>query len=100
MADDSKKWPPEAIRALIQVLRAYCHLEADFRTVAAMLHSFELLHQAPKDWMDDLNQARQTDEYRKISEQLEPEFRALEQSLDESELARLLASVQSKGLLN
>ncbi|MHB8755650.1 MAG: hypothetical protein ACYC92_11940 [Candidatus Acidiferrales bacterium] len=96
----TEKMKPEPVRLFIKLMRAYCHLRADRNTLAAILQTAETLNQVPHGWLNALKLARTTPEYRSISEQLEPSFGALEESLEESELARLIESIPSTDLPN
>ena len=91
---------PEAVREFIKLLRACCHLRADRNALAAILEGAEKFNQVPHGWLNALKLARTTPEYRSISEQLEPSFAGLEESLQESELARLIESIPPTDLLN
>lgn len=74
-------------------MRDYCRLDAERRMLAALFYTAEVNDQPPYKWLDALKQARTTPEYRKISEQLEPSLVALEESLEQDELARLIESI-------
>ena len=81
-------------------MRANFRLQADVRALAMILEAAVDLNQPPLGWLDALRLARLQPEYRSISEQLAPQFAALEQSLDLSELGGLLDSIPPTDFLN
>lgn len=97
---NDRRMNPDAVREFIKLMRAYLHLQADMRYLAAMLKTCEDFNQVPYGWLDALKQARTTPEYRSISEQVEPLLAALEESLAESELARLIESIPTADWIN
>jgi hypothetical protein len=91
---------PEQTREILKLVREHFRLQAEVRTLAAMLEVAERLDQAPFKWLDALKQARETQGYRSISEQFEPQLVAIEHSLEENELAHLLGSIPPAEFLN
>jgi hypothetical protein len=91
---------PEQTREIIKLVREHFRLQAEVRTLAAILEVAERLDQAPFKWLDALKQARQTPGYRTISEQFEPQLAEVERSLEDTELGLMLEKIPPTQFLN
>jgi hypothetical protein len=85
--------PSEFPRKLATLIREYTTQLADVHTLRAMLTVAEQGLASVDQWEDALEQARQTPEYRNISEQYEPLLLRLEHMADIREVENLLATM-------
>jgi hypothetical protein len=84
---------PKQIREIARLIREHFLLQADIRALGAILDAAVNLNQPPFGWLEALRLARLQPDYRNISEQLAPQLAELEQSLEASELVRLLENI-------
>ena len=91
---------PKVIREFIKLVREHFHLQAEVKTLAAILETAVYVHQPPIDWLEALKLARETEAYRNISEQYAPLLAQLEQSADANELDRLIGTIPPTDFLN
>ena len=85
---------PEFGRQLAALMRDYLRLQADARSLASILTYVDTQHELPVGgWLATLKAMRETPEYRKIAEQYEPQFRAVEDAADVEECQQLLATM-------
>jgi lipopolysaccharide biosynthesis regulator YciM len=80
----------EQRRALAAFLREHMKLIAENLALRAILDSNAAHEQAPVDWQDNLEQLRQTPEYRAIVEDFEPQIAQIERGDAESDLIESL----------
>src|SRR5713226_9355864 len=74
-----------------KLLREYFRLQAEVKTLAGIIQTFVHLNEPPPmNWLELLKLARETQDYRNISEQYTQVLARLESVADASELARLL----------
>jgi len=85
-----KKMTPKQVREFVPLIREYFRLQAEVRSLAAILEGAVQGHQPPWGWREALKQLRLTDCYRNISEQYALELAHIEQAADEHELRRVL----------
>ncbi len=85
---------PDKLRKLLELLRDYCRLAAEVRSLGSILRYVDTQGCLPPEgWVTSLEAMRLTPEYRSISEQYEPLFLRAEQSLDVTEVEHLLATM-------
>ncbi len=97
----TEKNNPEKLRKLLQLLRAYTQLQAEYSSLASILTYVETQGHLPTEgWLATLKEMRLTPEYRRISEQYESLFLRAEQSLDVNEAEQLIATMPSAQILN
>jgi hypothetical protein len=85
---------PKLGRTLVALMREHLRLQADLRSLAAILAYAETENHLPSEgWLATLKVMRQTPEYRTISEQYEPLFLSAEQAADLAECQQLLATM-------
>jgi hypothetical protein len=87
-------------REFVKLIREHFRLQAEVRTLAALLETAVQLNQPPFGWLDALKLARKQPDYRSISEQFEPQLAEVERSLEESELGRVLEKIPPIQFLN
>ena len=80
----------EQRRALAAFLREHMRLIAENLALGAILDSSAAHEQAPVDWQDNLEQLRQTPEYRAIVEEFEQPIAQIERGDAESDLIESL----------
>ena len=84
----------EQSRKLIELLRAYMVLQAENRSLAAILEYVETQGHLPAGgWAASLEAMRDLPEYQNISEQYESLFRRVEQATDVTEAEHLLETI-------
>ena len=83
----------EQRRALAAFLREHMKLIAENLALRAILDSSAAHEQAPVDWQDNLEQLRQTHEYRAIVEEFESQISQIERGDGESDLIESLQRV-------
>jgi hypothetical protein len=83
----------EQRRALAAFLREHMKLIAENLALRAILDSSAAHEQAPVDWQDNLEQLRQTHEYRAIVEEFESQISQIERGDAESDLIESLQRV-------
>ena len=83
----------EQRRALAAFLREHMKLIAENLALRAILDSNAAHEQAPVDWQDNLEQLRQTHEYRAIVEEFESQIAQIERGDAESDLIESLQRV-------
>ena len=81
---------PEQRRALAAFLREHMKLIAENLALRAIMDSNAAHEQAPVDWQDNLEELRQTREYRAIVEEFEPQIAQIERGDAESDLIESL----------
>lgn len=91
---------PESTQAFVKLIREFFRLQADVRTLAAILQAAEQLDQPPIKWLEALRLARLQPDYRSISEQYAPLLAHIEQSAEANELDRLIKSIPPTQFLN
>jgi hypothetical protein len=87
------KMTPEQIREMGKLIREHFRLQAEIRSLAAILEGAEQVRQPPWGWRQALKQLRLTESYRKISEQYAQQLTHIEQAADENELRRLIDTI-------
>jgi hypothetical protein len=90
----------ESTQAFVKLIREFFRLQAEVRTLAAILQTAEQLDQPPIKWLEALKQARTHPNYRNISEQYAPLLDHIEQSAQANELDRLIKSIPPTQFLN
>ena len=90
----------EQRRALAAFLREHMKLIAENLALRAILDSSAAHEQAPVDWQDNLEQLRQTHEYRAIVEEFESQISQIERGDAESDLIESLQRVLGGRPLN
>jgi hypothetical protein len=91
---------PEQRRALAAFLREHMKLIAENLALRAILDSNAAHEQAPVDWLDNLEQLRQTAEYRGIVEEFEPQIAQIEQGDADSDLIESLQRLLGERAVN
>lgn len=84
---------PNQIREFVPLIREYFRLQAEVRSLAAILEGAAQGHQPPWAWREALKQLRLTESYRNISEQYALELARIEQVADERELRRVMEAL-------
>jgi len=84
---------PERIRETARLIREHLRLQAEVRSLAAILESAEQVRQPPWAWRDALKQLRRTESYRNISEQYAQQLARIEEAADENELSRVIGTI-------
>jgi hypothetical protein len=81
---------PQQIRETAKLLREHFRLQAEARSLAAILEGAEQVRQPPWNWREALKQLRVTDSYRNISEQYAQRLAHIEEAADENELLQVI----------
>jgi hypothetical protein len=84
---------PKQIRETAKLIREHFRLQAEARSLAAILEGAEQVRQPPWNWRDALKQLRLTESYRNISEQYTQQLADIEQYADENELCRVIDTI-------
>lgn len=84
---------PDQARNVVKIVREQLRLQADLRSLASILTYAESSNQPPHDWLQALKLTRETPEYRRIADELEPLLVRIETAADEKEVELLLASI-------
>lgn len=91
---------PKTTREFVKLIREFFRLQAEVRSLAALLQTAELMDQPPIKWLDALKQMRTLQEYRNISEQYAPLLAHIEQFAEATELDQLIKSIPPTEFLN
>jgi hypothetical protein len=91
---------PKVIREFTKLVREHLRLQAEVKTLAAILDTAVYVHQPPIDWLEALKLARETEAYRNISEQYDSLLVQLEKSADLNQLDRLISTIPPTEFLN
>jgi hypothetical protein len=89
---------PQQIREIAKLIREHFRLQAEARSLTAVLQGAEQVRQPPWAWRDALKQLRLTASYRNISEQYAQELAHIEEAADENELLRLIDTIPTTRL--
>jgi len=84
---------PKQIREFVPLIREYFRLQAEVRSLAAILEGSAQVRQPAWGWREALKQLRLTESYRNISEQYALELAHIEQVADEHELRRVIEAL-------
>ena len=84
---------PKQVREIVPLIREYFRLQAEVRSLAAILEGAVQGHQPPWAWREALKPLRLTQSYRNISEQYALELAHIEQVADEHELRRVMEAL-------
>jgi len=75
---------------MAKLIREHFRLQAEARSLAAILEGAEQVRQPPWKWRDALQQLRLTQSYRNISEQYAQQLAHIEEAADENELSQVI----------
>jgi len=91
---------PKVIREFIKLVREHSRLQAEVKTLAAILETSVYVHEPPIDWLEALKLARETEAYRNISEKYDSLLVQLEKTADLNQLDRLISTIPPTEFLN
>ena len=91
---------PKTTREFVKLIREHFRLEAEVKTLAAILETAVFLNQPPIGWLNALKVARLQQDYRNISEQFGPQLVQLDAAVDWNELIRVLGNIPPSQFLN
>jgi hypothetical protein len=80
----------EQRKALVALLREHMKLKAEISALSAILTDAKISGECPSDWLENLQELRQSPEYRATAEQLEPQVLEIEQRADDVALIESL----------
>ena len=91
---------PKVSREFIKLIQEHFRLQAEVKTLVAILETAVYVHEPPIDWLEALKLARETEAYRNISEQCAPLLVQLEKTINLNELDRLIGAIPPTEFLN